>query len=206
MTAHEEEHTRIARDLHDGIGQWLTSIRIRLEIFNEKLRGGENPSVENMAALVSDLKTAMDDTRRIVRDMSPMFLEEHGLSAAIKGHVNTIAQSSECSVFIDVEEDLHLDKTKQNHVFRIFQEAINNAAKHSECGKIHIGLSKISGNIELTVEDNGSGFSLEEKHTKNASGIGLKTMSERARLLGGQLAIKSNPGKGTIIELQFPVG
>jgi len=201
LTAHEQERARLARDIHDTIGQWLTTIKLRLEMFHEDAGSGRSPPPDEVRDLVSDVGAVIEDTRRVAHDLSPAFLDEQGLAAAMHGHAERIAQRERLVIEIHVPQSIDLTKTRRDHVYRFFQEALNNASSHAGASRIVVTFERRRSDAVLTVSDNGRGFASDG----SGAGLGLKTMRDRARLLNGGLNIDSRPDHGTDVHLQFPI-
>ncbi len=207
LTAHEQERARLARDVHDSIGQWLTTIKLRLELLGDGADGGRTGARGKVEELVSDVTHAIEDTRRVAQDLSPVFLEEQGLAAAMRTLAERAARRRDLSIDVDVPPAIDLPKTERDHLYRVFQEALNNAASHSEATRIVVTLERDRDQVVLAVSDNGRGMLNGRSPTQsNAAngGLGLKTMRDRARLLGGRLDVMSNDGGGTTVQLRFP--
>lgn len=208
LTAHEQERARLARDIHDSIGQWLTTIKLRLEMFHEDANSGRSTPADEVRDLVSDVSSVIDDTRRVAHDLSPAFLDEQGLATAMRGHAERIASHKRIAVTIDFDETLELQKTRRDHLYRFFQEALNNAATHSNGNRITVSVARHRSEVVLTVRDNGNGFDHARRDLRasdTGAGLGMKTMRDRARLLNGKINLVSNADRGTRIQLRFPI-
>lgn len=208
LTAHEQERARLARDIHDSIGQWLTTIKLRLEMFHEDADRGRSTPPDEVRNLVSDVSSVIDDTRRVAHDLSPAFLDEQGLAAAMRGHAERIASHKRIAVAVDFDETLALPKAKRDHLYRFFQEALNNAASHSGGNRIVVSVLRHRSEAVLTISDNGNGFDHEQPgrtaHDKG-SGLGMKSMRDRTRLLNGKINVVSKADQGTSVQLRFPI-
>lgn len=208
LTAHEQERARLARDIHDSIGQWLTTIKLRLEMFHEDADRGRSTPAEEVRDLVSDVGSVIDDTRRVAHDLSPAFLDEQGLAAAMRGHAERIASRKQLAVTVDFDGTLALPKAKRDHLYRFFQEALNNAANHSGGDQVDVSVARHRSEAVLTVNDNGNGFDREQNNieaSSTGSGLGMKSMRDRARLLNGKINVVSDADRGTSIQLRFPI-
>lgn len=208
LTAHEQERARLARDIHDSIGQWLTTIKLRLEMFHEDADSGRSTPAREVRDLVNDVGSVIDDTRRVAHDLSPAFLDEQGLAAAMHGHAERIASRRQFAVTVDFDETLVLPKAKRDHLYRFFQEALNNAANHSGGDRVDISVARHRSEAVLMVNDNGNGLDGEQNNrgTFDAGpGLGMKSMRDRARLLNGKIDVVSDADRGTSIQLRFPI-
>ncbi len=191
--AQEEERKRIARDLHDGVGQSLLLIRKQMETTHET-------TLDNQRMITETL----EEVRSISRDLHPFQLEKLGLTAAINEVIHKIEHSTELFITKEMDNiDGMLSDKAQIHVFRTIQEALNNVMKHSEATAAKVSIKSLPNEIIITVQDNGKGFDLEWAVVKSKS-LGLRTMNERIASLGGKLKITPNQPKGTIIELNIP--
>lgn len=201
----EKERKRVAAEIHDGIGQMLTSLRMRLEM----VIGKHPDSIGDLNKVHDLLKSIVDETRRICSDLLPNVLDDFGLKAAVHDLVKNIECEKLKFTIEDRIQTKFLKKEIQISVFRIIQEALNNVMKHAEASNVHIYIDNNESYINLIIEDNGKGFIFDEKKLfvkelaeKNN---GLRNMKERAELLGGVLNIMSEPERGTTIQLEIPL-
>jgi two-component system sensor histidine kinase UhpB len=197
LQAQEEERARVARDLHDQVNQSLTGVLLRLEA----AKAAAPPELEAEINETSILAhQAMDELLTVARQLRPTALDDLGLKAAIAGQVEQLGRSG-FEVSFDCEGDLgSLDPDTQLVIYRVSQEAVGNAIRHSGGDRIEVRLRRDPERVELVVADNGKGFSFAESNT----GLGLGGMRERALLVGGELASESRPGSGTTIRLTVP--
>lgn len=206
INGQEKERKRIAAEIHDGIGQMLTSVRMKLEMV-----GSNTPEVGEEVAQVNDLFTSViNETKRICSDLLPSVLDDFGLSAAIKEQAKMISETTSIETVLENHINAkHIERELEIGVYRIFQEAINNVLKHAEATKLFINIDTDGQFLNLIIEDNGKGFYFEEKSFFSAEAVrkanGLRNMKERAELLGGTFTITSEPGKGTIVQLEVPL-
>ena len=206
INGQEKERKRIAAEIHDGIGQMLTSLRMKLEFTDSKHEGFG----QDMLILSDLLHNIINETKKICSDLLPSVLDDFGLSAAVRELQKICEKTTE--IIFELEDLLVADKLPKEveiGIFRILQEGLNNAIKHSEGTNIFIHLSYADNNVCMLVRDNGKGFLFNEKKLLNkefiAKSNGLKNMKERAELLGGSFNVSSSPGKGTILQLNIPV-
>ena len=197
LSAQEEERARVARDLHDQVNQSLTGVLLRLEA----ARTAAPPELEEEIAETSVLAhQAMDELLAVARQLRPTALDDLGLSAAIAGQIEQLG-GGEVEATFEVEGELGgLDPDIQLVTYRVAQESLGNAIRHSGAGHIDIRLRRAASEVELTVSDDGSGFTFDDA----TSGLGLGGMRERAILVGGDLQIESRPGHGTSVRLTVP--
>ncbi|HEX2391833.1 MAG TPA: sensor histidine kinase [Solirubrobacterales bacterium] len=198
LRAQEEERARVARDLHDEVNQSLTGLLLRLEAVRE----AAPPELElELAATKTLANQAMTELLSLARQLRPTALDDLGLAAAIAGQVERLARGP-LDARIAVEGDFSdLGDDAQLVVYRVAQEALNNAARHSDAERVTVRLGRgASGGVELEVADNGRGFAFEESER----GLGIAGMRERALLVGGELTIESRPSHGTTVRLSLP--
>jgi len=208
LDAHESERARLARDVHDSIGHWLSMTKLRLEMLRADSEHGRQPTPEAIGDLASDMGHALDDARRVAHDLSPAILEKRGFAGAVRAHAERLARSGAAAVHLDIPDEDGLSTEQRTHIYRIVQEATNNAVSHGRAREIDVRLAFEHGYGTLVITDNGKGFAEPAGKTSpealSKSGLGLKTMRDRARLIGGSLTFSSRTGEGTRIELTFP--
>ena len=196
LTVEEDERRRIALELHDGVGQTLTALTLTLDAGN----GPGGPHGSGPARRLAE--TALAEVRHLAQRMRPGRLDERGLTAAIR---DLAGQSGfPVRVHVDAEEDpaRTLEPTMTVGAYRIVQEALANAARHSGAPVAHVWIGARDGRLSVVVADAGRGF---DPAVAVEPGIGLAGMYERAELLGGRLAIQSAPGRGTRVSLDLPL-
>jgi two-component system sensor histidine kinase UhpB len=197
LQAQEEERARVARDLHDQVNQSLTGVLLRLEA----ARAAAPPELEAEISETSALAhQAMDELLTVARQLRPTALDDLGLKAAIAGQVEQLSRNGSEVSFESDGELGDLDPDTQLVIYRVSQEAVGNAIRHSGGGRIEVRLRRQPGRVVLVVSDDGRGFSFDEANT----GLGLGGMRERALLVGGELETESRPGSGTSIRLTVP--
>lgn len=202
----ELERKRISRELHDELGQALTLLKFRLRFIEKELPGDQmlKGEYENILTYIDQ---TIDNVHRISQDLSPMILEDCGLSAALSQMAKKFIRHSNVDVSLDIGDINHLFPKKDHIiVYRIFQEALTNVGRHSGATSVHTVLKEENGRFVFLVEDNGRGFNPNAVvGCLGAEGIGLATMKERARMLGGSLDLWSQEGKGTRISFSAPL-
>ena len=206
LEGQEEERNRIAMDIHDGIGQMLTSLKYQIESID--VTAGEKAR-EKMAEVDQLIKQVIREVRRVTFNLKPPVLADYGLQAALKVFVQ------ETSKLVDVKlvynTSGHIDRLPQkteNNIFRIVQEAINNAIKYSGADRIEVSLAQAESNLVIKVKDEGKGFDarlIEARSVNIESGRGFFNMYERTEYVNGQLSIHSKPNEGTTVTLTVPV-
>jgi len=198
LAAQEEERARVARDLHDEVNQSLTGLLLRLEAAREAAPAELEPELAETKALAN---RAMQELLSLARQLRPTALDDLGLAAAVAGQVEQLGRG-EIEAELRVEGDFSdLSDDAQLVVYRVAQEALTNAARHSGAARAEVTLRRREdGGVELAVADDGRGFAFEESER----GLGLGGMRERALLIGGELTIESRPGAGTTVRLTVP--
>ncbi len=203
MSAQESERQRVARELHDSIGQSLSAVKFMVErALDEQSGGAGNPQGATLRTVVPVIQAAVEEVRRISMALRPTTLDDLGLIATIAWFAREFQGTyphMEIERLIEVEE-FEVPEALKTNIFRILQEAMNNAAKHSQASKITVALRQILGDLQLVVRDNGVGFNPgETRRNTSGGGFGLDSMRERAELFGGSLILTSSPGKGTLV-------
>lgn len=207
QTVREEERTRIARELHDELGQALTALRFDLGWLRNKCSTSNlgSPAAERVGAALSVVEQSIVSLRRISEDLRPAMLDSLGLAAAIEHHVAQFTERSgiPCQLRMNREE-FDLPGELATAVFRIVQEALTNVARHAQANTVSVTIEETDQGIHLRVEDDGQGFeNLQGNDGKKH--FGVIGMRERAAILGGHLDIESQPGKGTRIDGWLPI-
>jgi two-component system, NarL family, sensor histidine kinase UhpB len=194
LRAQEEERARVARDLHDEVNQSLTGLLLRLEAVREAAPPELEPELAETRTLAGQ---AMRELLSLARQLRPTALDDLGLAAAIAGQVEQLKRSG-LSAELTTEGDFSdLDDDVQLVVYRVAQESLTNAARHSEAQRIAVTLRRSGDAVELEVADDGRGFAFEQSER----GLGIGGMRERALLIGAELTIESRPGEGTTVRL-----
>jgi two-component system sensor histidine kinase UhpB len=199
LRAQEEERTRVARDLHDEVNQALTGVLLRLEATRERAPAELKSELAETKALANQ---AMEELLSLARQLRPTALDDLGLKAAIAGQVEELDSHSETEASFAAEGDFSdLDDDVQLVVYRVAQEALSNAARHSEASRVSVDLHRLEHGVELKVSDDGRGFSFAAAER----GLGIEGMRERALLVDGEVEIHSRPGQGTTVWLRIEV-
>jgi signal transduction histidine kinase len=206
----EEERKRIARELHDGIGQSLSAMKFllenRLHWMEKNFPSGNLRDLESMVPMIQN---AIEEVRRIQSDLRPPILDDLGILATISWFCREyqgIYGSIRVQRQLEVEED-EVPLPLKTVIYRVLQEAMNNVAKHSQATKILLSLRKVNDCLELVIQDNGVGVELDRIISRKSEkyGFGLSSMRERTELSGGFFSVQSGKGKGTTIQASWKV-
>jgi PAS domain S-box-containing protein len=210
LSAEETERKRIAHDIHDSIGQVLSAIKFSVEnavrIFSAT---GDGSGIKNLQGLIPITQQAIEEVRRIIMDLRPSTLDDLGIAATISWFCREFASTyPQIKVEKEIsakEEDIPL--RLKTTIYRILQEAMNNAAKHGSPQVVSVSLKKRKDGITLHIADDGQGFNVEKILAGQAGrrGVGLASMKERTELAGGIFSLHSTAGRGTRIKALWPV-
>lgn len=206
LEGQEEERNRIAMDIHDGIGQMLTSLKYQIESIDLS-------DVQRAAQRISELelliKQVIREVRRVTFNLKPTVLGDYGLQAALKVFIQETAKVVDVQLVYHTAGEIdRLPQKIENNIFRIIQEAINNAIKYSGANRIDVTLAQENDELVITVKDEGMGFDtriVEARNVNIDSGRGFFNMYERTDYVNGELSIESEPSKGTTVRLVVPM-
>lgn len=209
LEGQEEERKRLAMDIHDGIGQMLTSLKFQIESVD--LNKPEALITEKLVDIKQLLVETIKEVRRVTFNLKPTVLGDYGLVAAISVFMKEVGKLSEVKLEFKPTPGLlvELPQKVENNVFRIVQEAVNNAIKYSAASVIEVRIAKPVRDLAIMISDNGLGFDekiIESRSVNIESGRGFFNMYERTEYINGSLEIKSKPGEGTIVILTIPLG
>jgi signal transduction histidine kinase len=208
MATQERERRRISRELHDELMQAMAVLKLRLSLIEGGLKGDRGPMRLECESLLQYIDGMIENVRRLSRDLSPFILEDLGLSAALQWLINNLAKNYNIEASIDVTPIDHLfSQESQIMIYRVFQEALTNIGKHAQASHLSLAIQSQNGSISFLLEDDGKGFDLDQVVAKGAGerGLGLMTMDERVRMLGGTLDIRSQVGGGTRLSFAVPI-
>lgn len=191
------EKERIGRELHDGLGQQLTGLSLIVSSIRQKYKNqGTTDIVGELDEVIKQLQLAIKDTRNISRGLVPISVSADGLVDALKLLVEDVNNMGvECHLQINEDEQHYSDRTSAMQIYRVIQEAVNNALKHANAKRIDIHLGSIHSSCRFYISDNGCGFNVE----KQSNGMGTRIMVYRAGIIGCELDIESTPGTGTTV-------
>jgi signal transduction histidine kinase len=204
MRVEEEERRRISRELHDEVGQSLLVVRLYLEMVQNSLPPEQKALIDKLDEARRVAEGTIGEMRRLISALSPNVLEELGLAASIRQTIKNFGRTFPGRVRVRMHNIEDLPRGTEIMMYRLVQECISNAVKHSNAHNVNLQLARRNGHVSLQVHDDGAGFDLNEAGRKRES-FGLSGMRERVTLLGGQIDIQSSPGKGTKVVIAIPV-
>jgi PAS domain S-box-containing protein len=199
----EQERSRIARELHDGLGQQIAALSISVASLKRQLPEQDTEGRERMARLQQRLAAISEGVRRISHELHPAVLELAGIVPALRSYCKQFSADNGVAVSLEAEENFdQISADAALCLYRIAQEALQNVAKHSGAKEARVELQRAGEGVLMTVADRGRGFDADASAAH--AGLGLVSMQERARLLHGRLKITSLPGAGTTLEVLIP--
>ena len=200
----EEERTMIAREIHDELGQLLTVLKIQISLLCKNFVDTE-PEIRSKVQTISELiNQAVEAVQQISAKLRPPILDEVGLAAALEWQAQEFSKHTGIQCRYSLPEELSgLDKDKSTALFRIFQEALTNVARHARAERVSIFLKKKHHRVILEITDNGCG--IKPQQIESSRSLGLLGMRERALMFGGQFIIRGVPGKGTYVKVDMPI-
>lgn len=206
--ARETERARVARELHDELGQVLTSLKLEFMWLVDEIKRGPPPpgiqTVNKLQSLIGLIEVSIQSVRRISTDLRPAVLDHLGLAEAIRWEATKFEARTgiRCRLACNIEREL-ADRTRSVAVFRILQEALTNVARHAHAGAVRIDVREQGKMLKLVVKDNGRGITKAE--ASSVESIGLLGMQERAKVVEGRISITGSPGRGTTVTLEIPL-
>jgi two-component system sensor histidine kinase UhpB len=207
LTAQEKERKRISRELHDELGQALMLLKLNLRAADRQLPEASEVKAE-IRGMSLYLDEVIDKVRRLSRDLSPAILEDLGLLPALHYLIDEFSKHYQITHAFDLQElDQLFTKEAQIILYRIFQEALTNIARHAGATNVRLAIQKSADTVLFEVEDNGKGFEVARalsRHSRD-KGLGLAALEERAKMLDGVLIIRSREGAGTLLAITIPV-
>jgi signal transduction histidine kinase len=206
LEGQEEERKRIAMDIHDGIGQMLTSLKYQAESIDTNNIETTSDKLKEIDILI---KQIIREVRKVTFNLRPTVLGDYGLQVALGTYVREMAKLIDIKLEFHSESEIsRLPQKIENNIFRIIQEAINNAVKYSGGNKVDVLLQQADGDLVAEVRDDGKGFDarlVDERSVNIESGSGFFNMHERSEYINGNLKVETDPGKGTTVRLTVPI-
>jgi two-component system sensor histidine kinase UhpB len=205
ITAREEERARIARDLHDDIGQRVASLSIGLSRAQRQVPDLSNVAKQALSALEQQTTQLSTDLRHLTHELHPSALEHLGLLEALRDRCDDFQQQSGIAARLDVSDSWRdVSDAFALCLYRVAQEALRNVARHARAGNVTVSLDRLDGHLTMEVVDDGCG--LDGDAAGRRSGLGLISLAERVRMLGGEFAVTDGPGGGTRHAVMLPTG
>ncbi|KAF0219146.1 MAG: PAS/PAC sensor signal transduction histidine [Geobacteraceae bacterium] len=208
INAQEIERKRISMGLHDELGQALNVTKLRIRVIEKGLREDQQAIRKDCEELLEYMNHVIEDVRRLSLALSPTVLEDLGLTSALRWLISSFLKIPNMKITSDIAEiDHHFPRNHWITIYRVFQEAITNIGKHARAENVSVVIRRHDDRVTFSVEDDGKGFDLKQASMKDVSekGLGLTTMTERVRMMGGNLDLWSQEGKGTRITFSIPV-
>ena len=208
LNAQESERRRIARDLHDDMGQVMVLLKLQLRILEGKVPAELSEAHKIIGEFRKHITEVIDNIHRLSHDLIPPILENLGLSNAVKSLLERFAIYQAAEVMMEIDDLTGLfPREVEINLFRLFQEFLNNIIKHANATQIKVIISRHPNCVDFRLEDNGKGFDPKTvlDYKNPGRGMGLVTMEERVHMLGGVLKLQSEPGQGTRIHFAVPV-
>jgi len=208
LMAQEIERKRISMELHDSLGQALNVMKLRIRLVEKEMDESRGSARDNCENLLEYLDEVIEDVRRLSLDLSPAILEDLGLASALRWLVSNFRKSHSLKATADIAEIGTL--FPENHritIYRVIQEALTNVGKHAGASNVSISIRRLDDRVVFSVQDDGKGFDPQEPARRDVSerGVGLTTMNERVRMMGGVYELWSRKGEGTRITFSLPV-
>jgi len=207
LTAQETERKRISMELHDELGQALIGLKLGLSSIQKKLRKDQKVLRGECEYIQGSMEQVIESIRRLSQGLSPYLLETLGLTAALRRLIDDLSKYHKIETSLDIGDiDNVISQERQLIIYRIFQEGLTNIRRHAQATRVSVTIKKENDGLSFLIEDDGKGFDVKQAMTRdfNERGLGLATMEERVRILGGFLDIRSEVGKGTRISFTIP--
>jgi PAS domain S-box-containing protein len=203
QSVREEERKKVAREIHDELGQALTAIKIDLVSLIREPLVDQQQQWNRTHSVLKLVDQTIQTVRRIATELRPGILDDLGLVAALEWAAEEFEARTGTKCRLDLPvDDIEIDQDRATAMFRIFQETLTNVARHASASQVDVRLAREDGDLSLEVRDNGRG--IPEEKLSNSASLGILGMRERAVLLGGELTISGAPGKGTTLRVRIP--
>lgn len=199
----EQERKRISQDLHDGIGQMLSAVKLNLAAIDNKVQKESNDEIQLEKAIVL-IDESCSEIRNISHNMMPAILIKSGLIAALNEMAKRVSTSSGIKIYVDHDEHIgRIESEYEINLFRIVQELLNNIIKHADATEVHIHLNKEAENLNIMIEDNGKVF--DKSLIEGSKGNGWYNINSRLTIMNGKIDIESNKDSGTVVFIDVPL-
>jgi signal transduction histidine kinase len=203
LEAEENERQRIAKDLHDSVGQMMSAAKMNLSAFESEISFQDNEQQMAFGRIIQLVDESCKEVRNVSHNMMPNALLKSNLASAVREFIDKLDQRKLQVQLYTEGLDERLDSNIETVLYRVIQECVNNVIRHASATSMDVSLIKDQDGISATVEDNGSGFDTADKQKLN--GMGLKNITTRIEYLKGTVEFDSTPGKGTVVALHVPV-
>jgi signal transduction histidine kinase len=204
-TLREEEWKRISREIHDELGQTLTGLKISISCLRDHLGEMDENTKRNLNTMSNSVTEMIAGVRRIAAELRPVVIDDLGLAAAVDWYVNNMGERGSIHFKCSIDpEEIDLDPERSIAIYRVLQEALNNAVRHSQATCIDVMLRQNEGEVILEVTDNGIGFTRCLEGRRAGGGLGLLGMKERVGRFEGSFSVNSQPGSGTTLRIVIP--
>lgn len=203
IEAEEDERQRIARDLHDGIGQMMSAARMNLSAFESDIKFETKEQQHSFEKIIGLVDESCKEIRSVSHNMMPNALLKNSLASAISDFINKVDKTALQIHLYTEGMDERLDSNVETVLYRVIQECVNNVIKHADASTLDISVVKEKDGISVTIEDNGKGF--DTSNIERFNGIGLKNIMARVEYLKGTVDFDSSPGRGTVVALHVPL-
>lgn len=198
----EEERTRVAREIHDELGQALTAIKIDLSSWVQEIVPDRENPLQDAESILKLVDQTIQTVRRIATSLRPGILDDLGLVAAVEWAAEDFEARTGTKCLLDLPSEIVVDEERATAVFRIFQETLTNVARHANATQLQVRLAEVDGSLSLEVRDNGKG--VNDEQLSAGGSLGILGMRERALLFGGEVRIYGIPGQGTTVFARIP--
>jgi two-component system, NarL family, sensor histidine kinase UhpB len=203
QTVREEERLRIAREIHDELGQILTMLKFDMDYIREKLTADQQAIIEKVESDRQLVKDSINSVKKICNELRPGLLDHLGIEAALEWQAEEFQRRTGIKCALDLPDDrIDVDMDRATALFRVFQEALTNVIKHASATMVEVKLTDQAAGITLDIRDNGVGIS--EEHLNKTNSFGLLGMRERVRVWNGAVLIKRGENAGTSISIAIP--
>lgn len=203
MKAQDDESVRIARLLHDDVGQVLSAVGLHLDLLRTDVAAASPDVARRISESQKLLEQAVESVRALSYELNPAVVERAGLEVALDRLAGRYGELAPASIRLLSDSSLKVPRKAAVSLYKIAEAALDNAVKHAECSQVEILLADDQGSVVLEVKDNGAGFDAGEAG-RNPPGLGLLLMQFHAEQVGARLSINSAPGQGTIVKAQYP--
>jgi signal transduction histidine kinase len=201
QSVREEERTRIAREIHDELGQALTALK--LDVASLARKSANDPFIEERTrSMVELINETIQTVRRIATELRPAILDDLGLPAALEWQTHEFQKRTGLACELKIDPELKVAPAPSTALFRVFQETLTNITRHAHATAVTIYLGQQHGHVVLEVRDNGVGIA--ENQVSGLRSLGITGMRERVQLLGGDIQLAGIPGQGTTVRIHVP--